>query len=82
MQVYEEITPQEREEEIQKDVRVPIRKAGFSLVLLQAVICLFLLLAALVMKFMIPTLYEDLRAQYDAEMERSILITYDDISDT
>ena len=81
MQIYEEITPQEREEEIQKEVRAPIRKKGFSLVPLQAVICLLLLLAALLIKFALPDLYADLRARYDAEMERSILITYDDVSD-
>ena len=82
MQVYEEISPGEGEAELLEAVRAQVKRPGVSLVMAQAVVCLIILLAALLLKFILPDLYTELRGQYDAEMKHSILITYDDVSDT
>lgn len=82
MQVYEQITPQEHEAQAQQVEKKPERRREYPLILLQSVLCLILLLAALLIQFLLPELYADLRAQYDDAMERSILITADDVSNS
>lgn len=82
MQVYEQVTPQEHEAQVQQAEKKPERRRGYPLILLQSVLCLILLLAALLIQFLLPELYADLRAQYDDAMERSILITADDVSNS
>ena len=76
MQIYEEITPQEVKQE-QQEVLPTVQKTGTPLIVVQSVLCLLVLLAALVLKYVLPMLYEDARSWYDAEMARSVLITYD-----
>lgn len=82
MQVYEQVTPQEHEAQAQQVEKKPERRREYPLILLQSVLCLILLLAALLIQFLLPELYADLRAQYDDAMERSILITADDVSNS
>ena len=53
---------------------------GFRLTVLQTVICVLVLLAALFMHSFLPELYSELRARCDAELNKSILITQDDVS--
>ena len=75
---YEELTPQEfeREAEMKKsDVVQP----AFSLVMLQAALCALLLVLLYGMKILFPETYTELRSLYDTEMERSVLIEYDDL---
>lgn len=75
---YEELTPQEfeREAEMKKsDVVQP----AFSLVMLQAALCALLLVLLYGMKLLFPETYTELRSLYDTEMERSVLIEYDDL---
>ena len=52
-----------------------------SWTLLQAAVCLLILLAALLLRTLLPAAYAQARAWYDAEMQRSIVITADDVSD-
>ena len=80
MQIYEEVTPAEQEAEQNIPVYKPGRKGG-SLVLLQAVLCLIVLLCAMLLKYLLPDFYDTLRERYDAEMQRSILISYAEPSD-
>lgn len=82
MQVYEQVTPQEHEAQAQQVEKKPERRREYPLILLQSVLCLILLLAALLIQLLLPELYADLRAQYDDAMERSILITADDVSNS
>ena len=79
MQVYEQITPQEHVAEQQAVVMEPHSRA-ISLTLFQAVLCLLILLAALVLRTLVPPVYDTARSWYDAQMQRSILITDDDLS--
>ena len=75
---YEELTPREfeREAEMKKsDVVQP----AFSLVILQAALCALLLVFLYGMKLLFPETYTELRSLYDTEMERSVLIEYDDL---
>ena len=75
---YEELTPQEfeREAEMKKsDVVQP----AFSLVMLQAALCALLLVLLYGMKLLFPETYTELRSLYDTEMERSVLVEYDDL---
>ena len=53
---------------------------GFRLTVLQTVICVLALLTALFLRSFLPELYGELRAKYDAELNKSILITQDDVS--
>lgn len=53
---------------------------GFRLTVLQTVVCALILLAALFLRSFLPELYGELRAKYDAELNKSILITQDDVS--
>lgn len=75
MQIYEEITPAEHETEQNLTITVPKRRRG-SWVMLQAVLCLLVLLSVLLLKFLLPDFYHTLRERYDAEMQRSILISH------
>ncbi len=79
MEVYEQITPAEHEAE-QQAASKPHGRA-VSLTLFQAVLCLIVLLAALLLKSCLPTVYETARSWYDDQMQRSILITDNDLSD-
>ena len=80
MQVYEQITPkeQEREKEQAPPRAAPINR-GYRLTLLQAAVCALVLLAALLLRALLPALYTEARAWYDSEMSRSIVITADDV---
>lgn len=80
MQVYEEMTPQEVKAEEEEKAAVE-RRVEVPIVVVQAVVCIILLLAALALKYTMPALYGELRAQYDGEMARSVLIPYDNVSD-
>lgn len=79
MQVYEEITPQEMKAE-QKEMQMTVQKRGTPPVLIQTVICVLILAAALFLKYVLPAVYEEARMWYDDEMAKSVLITYDDVS--
>lgn len=82
LQVYEQITPKEHEEEQQAAAAPkPVRRGG-GWTLFQAAVCLLLLLAALVLRTVAPALYAEARGWYDREMDRSILITDDDVSNS
>lgn len=82
MQVYEQITPKEQERE-KEQAQAPPRAApinrGYRLTLLQAAVCALVLLAALLLRALLPALYTEARAWYDGEMSRSIVITADDV---
>ena len=75
MQVYEQVTPEEQAAEQQAEIKVRPRSRAVSWTLLQAAVCLLILLATL-----LPAAYAQARAWYDAEMQRSIVITADDVS--
>lgn len=77
MPEYEEITPQEFEEE-QAKIKNAEHKSGFSWLMLQTWICVLLLAFLLVMKFLVPTVYSEICDWYNSEMERLVLIEYDD----
>ena len=90
MQFYETPPPEEKADISQLDAQeqpvTPKDKAaagpvsgGFRLTVLQTVICVLVLLAALFLRSFLPELYGELRARYDAELNRSILITQDDV---
>ena len=81
MQVYEQVTPEEREAQAQAAEIVRPHGRAVSWTLLQAVICLLVLLAALLLRSLLPAVYGEARAWYDAEVQRSIVITADDVSD-
>lgn len=80
MQVYEQVTPEEQAAEQQAEIKVRPRSRVVSWTLLQAAVCLLILLAALLLRTLLPTAYAQARAWYDAEMRRSIVITADDVS--
>ena len=69
MQVYEQVTPEEQAAEQQAEIKVRPRSRAVSWTLLQAAVCLLILLAALLLRTLLP------------EMQRSIVITADDVSD-
>ena len=77
MTEYEEITPQEFEEE-QAMIKNAAHKSGFSWLMLQTWICVLLLAFLLVMKFLVPAVYTEICNWYNSEMERLVLIEYDD----
>ena len=76
---FEEITPKEFEQE-----RQSIHNSGFSFrfswITLQAIICIFALCALLALKLFVPNVFEAFDAWYNMEMERSVLIEYDAIT--
>lgn len=81
MQVYEQVTPEERDAQAQAAEIIRPHSCAVSWTLLQAVICLLVLLAALLLRSLLPAVYGEARAWYDAEVQRSIVITADDVSD-
>ena len=80
MQVYEQVTPEEQAAEQQAEIKVRPRSRAVGWALLQAGLCLLILLAALLLRTLLPAAYAQARAWYDAEMQRSIVITADDVS--
>lgn len=80
MQVYEQVTPEEQAAEQQAEIKVRPRSRAVSWTLLQAAVCLLILLAALLLQTLLPAAYAQARAWYDTEMQRSIVITADDVS--
>lgn len=52
---------------------------GFRLTVFQTAVCVLILLAALFLRSFLPQLYGELRAKYDAELNRSVLILQDDV---
>ena len=89
MQFYETPTPNDEEkpsepipaETVPKD-RAAAKKAirgGFRLTVFQTLVCVLILLAAFFLRGFLPELYGELRAIYDAELNRSVLILQDDV---
>lgn len=79
MQVYEQVTPAEQVEEAVVPVPILVDK-GYRWTAFQAVVAVLVLLAALVLKLLLPSLYGEVRQVYDAELSRSIVITDADLS--
>ena len=80
MQVYEQVTPEEQAAEQQAEIKVRPRSRALSWTLLQAAVCLLILLAALLLRALLPAGYAQAPAWYGAEMQRSIVTTPDDVS--
>lgn len=73
--------PAEAEAQVSKD-RAAAKKAisgGFRLTVFQTLVCVLILLAAFFLRGFLPELYGELRAIYDAELNRSVLILQDDV---
>lgn len=73
--------PAEAEAQALKD-RAAAKKAisgGFRLTAFQTLVCVLILLAAFFLRGFLPKLYGELRAIYDAELNRSVLILQDDV---
>lgn len=73
--------PAETEAQVSKD-RAAAKKAisgGFRLTVFQTLVCVLILLAAFFLRGFLPELYGELRAIYDAELNRSVLILQDDV---
>ena len=73
MQIYEEITPAEYE------AAQPVhrsRPGGGSVLLVQAAVCLVLLLTVLILKFGFPAQYTGLRTWLEAELQRTVWIDH------
>lgn len=73
--------PAETEAQVSKD-RAAAKKptsGGFRLTVFQTLVCVLILLAAFFLRGFLPELYGELRAKYDAELNRSVLILQDDI---
>lgn len=72
--------PAETEAQVPKD-RAAAKKAisGFRLTVFQTLVCVLILLAAFFLRGFLPELYGELRAIYDAELNRSVLILQDDV---
>ena len=82
--------PAETEAQVPKD-RAAAKKAisgGFCLTVFQTLVCVLILLAAFFLRGFLPELkamdidldrYDKLRAIYDAELNRSVLILQDDV---
>ena len=71
----------ETEAQVPKD-RAAAKKAisgGFRLTVFQTLVCVLILLAAFFLRGFLPELYGELRAKYDAELNRSVLILQDDV---
>ena len=69
------------EAQVPKD-RAAAKKAisgGFCLTVFQTLVCVLILLAAFFLRGFLPELYGELRAKYDAELNRSVLILQDDV---
>ena len=92
MQFYEAPTPNDEEKpsepiSAETEAQVPKDRAaakkptsgGFRLTVLQTLVCVLILLAAFFLRGVLPELYGELRAIYDAELNRSVLILQDDI---
>ncbi len=93
MQFYETPPPSEAEKPVEpeppkteslvtKDRAAAEKTAsgGFRLTVFQTVVCVLILLAAFFLRSFLPELYGELRAKYDAELNRSILISQNDVS--
>lgn len=74
---FEEITPQELEKEGYEE-RKSIGLRKISWLSIQTVFCAAVLAVLLIFKFFIPAAYSAFQAWYDAEMECSVIIEYDD----
>ncbi len=77
MSEYEELTPKEFEEKAQAETS---NKGGnaFSPLLFQSALCALALLVLYILKLVLPDVYNGFCSWYDAEMERLVLIEYDD----
>lgn len=93
MQFYETPPPSEAEKPAEPEppkTKSPAAKdraaaektasGGFRLTVFQTVVCVLILLAAFFLRGFLPELYGELRAKYDAELNRSILISQNDVS--
>ena len=80
MQFYETPTPNDEEKPSEP---IPAAKkaisGGFRLTVFQTLVCVLILLAAFFLRGFLPELYGELRAIYDAELNRSVLILQDDV---
>lgn len=92
MQFYETPTPNDEEkppEPIPAETEMQALKdraaakktasGGFRLTVFQTLVCVLILLAAFFLRGFLPELYGELRAKYDAELNRSVLILQDDV---
>ena len=92
MQFYETPTPKDEEkpsEPISAETEAQVTKdraaakktasGGFRLTVFQTLVCVLILLAAFFLRGFLPELYGELRAKYDAELNRSVLILQDGI---
>ena len=85
MQFYETPAPNDEEkpsEPIPAETEAQVPKAisgGFCLTVFQTLVCVLILLAAFFLRGFLPELYGELRAKYDAELNRSVLILQDDV---
>ena len=87
MQFYEMPTPNDEEKPsepipAETEAQVPKDRAisgGFCLTVFQTLVCVLILLAAFFLRGFLPELYGELRAKYDAELNRSVLILQDDV---
>ena len=92
MQFYEAPTPNDEEKPsepipAETEAQVPEDRAaakkaisgGFCLTVFQTLVCVLILLAAFFLRGFLPELYGELRAIYDAELNRSVLILQDDV---
>lgn len=80
MEIYEQVTPKELEQEQRTEIEPQTPAAGgYKLTLFQAAVCVLVLLAALLLRVFFPALFGQVQAQYDREMSRSLVITEDDV---
>jgi len=77
MPEYEELTPKEFEEKVQAE-SANKRGTAFSPILFQSALCALALLLLYILKLVLPDVYNGFRSWYDDEMERLVLIEYDD----
>lgn len=75
MQIYEEITPAENENEAVQPVHRN-RVNASSILAVQAAVCLTVLIFVLILKFVFPVLYAEFRMWLGAELQRSIWIDH------
>ena len=80
MQVYEEITPAEMESQERAEMVRQRTKQSVSVLLVQAVLCILILAAAMMLRACLPASYAALRERYESEMARSVLISDADLS--
>lgn len=77
---YQEMTVKEREEELRQEAGKAVRHGQISIVLIQAVICAVILLTLTLLRLFVPQVYKNAMEWYDAEISKSVMIPYDELS--